>query len=270
MDASFVGLIRCPACRTDPVAAHKRFIVCQHCGAEFPLLRGGYIEMLDPVTGDEPVPATPAQKLMESELIARVYDRVWRPTFVRIMAGRRAGEMAGGFSGEFFIHKNSLGMDERSGPWLDLSCGSGLFTRAMAAAAPGHTVVGLDISRAMLEAAGKRLAGYDNVTLVRADAQDLPFRDRSFSGINNAGALHVYDEPDAAFAEVYRVLQPGGVYVGSTYAESSKLLGKFTARVSGIRRFDPAELHAWLSRIGFSDYEEVRMGDAFIFKTRKP
>jgi SAM-dependent methyltransferase len=246
-----------------------RALACARCQRRYALTDPGYLDLLQ-IDVDEPAPATPAQRLMESELVARVYDRVWRPTFVRVFAGRGAGGSSGGFAGEFFIHKSALGLDERAGPFLDLSCGPGTFARAMAAAAPGETIVGLDISRAMLEAAAQRLRGYGNAMLVRADAQKLPFGDGLFGGVNNAGALHVYDDPDAAFCEVFRVLRPGGVYVGSTFAESSRAVGRLAARLTGIRRFDPSELRAWLSRIGFSEYEQVRLGDGFIFRARKP
>ena len=207
---------------------------------------------------------------MESELIARLYERFWRPTFVRLLAGNGARGGAGGFPGEFFIHKNALGLDERGGPWLDLSSGPGVFTRAMAAAAPGAWIIGLDISRAMLEVATRRVHGYGNVGLIRADAHDLPFISGALSGVNNAGALHVYDDPDTVFREIRRVLRPGGVYVGSTFAQSRSPVGRLTARVAGIRRFELPELRAWLSRVGFADYEEIRLGDAVIFRVRKP
>ena len=230
----------------------------------------GYYDLLQTGTRGEPAPATPAQRLMESELVARVYERFWRPTMVRLMAGKGAGGAAGGFAGEFFIHKNALGMDERQGPWLDLSCGPGLFTRAMAAASPGQTVIGVDISKPMLQEAGKRIRAYGNVTMLRADAHVLPFADRQLAGVNNAGALHIYDDPETVFTEIFRVLQPNGVYVGSTFAPASRITARFASRISGIRRFDPPELRSWLSRIGFSEYEEIRLGDGFVFKTRKP
>ena len=207
---------------------------------------------------------------MESELVARVYERLWRPTFVRMLAGRGAGAAVGGVSGELFIHKTSLGLDERPGPWLDLSCGSGAFTRALAAAAPGALVVGLDISRAMLSVAAERTAGYSNAVLVRGDAHTLPFVDGAFGGVNNAGALHAYDDPELVFREVRRVLRPGGVYVGSTFAEAPSIFGRIAARAAGIRRFEPGELRAWLQRIGFSDYEDVKLGGAFVFRVRRP
>jgi SAM-dependent methyltransferase len=122
----------------------------------------------------------------------------------------------------------------------------------------------------MLEVAAGRVRGYGNVVLVRADAHQLPFADRSFAGINNAGAIHAYDDAEQVFREISRVLVSGGVYVGSTFAEAPSLVGRWTARVAGIRRYDPGELRAQLSRLGFAEYEELRLGGAFVFKARKP
>jgi len=243
-------------------------LVCEACARVYDD-HGGFYDFLDPSKG-EPTPATLEQRLMESELIARVYDRMWRPAFVRVFAGRGASAAAGGFAGEFFIHKHALGVDDRSGPWLDLSCGPGTFTRALAAAVPNQLVIGIDISKAMLEVAARRARGYNNVALVRADAHELPFDDEMLGGVNNAGALHVYTDPDRVFAEILRVLKPGGVYVGGTFAQTRSGLSRVAARLAGIRRFHTPELRAWLSRVGFADYEEIHLGHGLIFRCRKP
>lgn len=206
---------------------------------------------------------------MESDLVARVYDRVWRPAFVRLFAGKGAGNTVGGLAGELYIHKHSLSLDERPGPWLDLSCGPGAFVRALAAAVPGALVVGLDISRAMLEVAAQRTRSYSNAVLVRGDAHVMPFADQVFGGVNHAGALHAYFDPELVLHEVRRVLRPGGLYVGSTFAKSRSALGRLASRVAGIRRFDPVELRSLLQRVGFSDFEDVRLGDAFVFRVKR-
>lgn len=248
----------------------ERALRCAGCGFEPVVVRAGFLDLLDTASRGEPTPSSSEQRFMESELVARLYERTWRPAFVRLLAGRGAGGEIGGFSGELFVHKHALGIDERQGPWLDLSCGPGLFCRAIAAAAPGQPVIGLDISRAMLEVAAQRAKGYGNVVLVRADAHALPFADRSLGGVNNAGALHAYDDPEQVFREVHRCLRSGGVYVGSTFAEAPSLLRRVAARAAGIRRFEPAELRAWLGRIGFADFEDLRIGDAFVFRARRP
>jgi SAM-dependent methyltransferase len=262
-------ILSCPRCRAEAPFKDLRTPRCRTCGLEPAQLVPNVLDLIDTSAGEPPT-VTAEQRLMESELVARLYDRFWRPAFVRLLAGKGAGAAVGGISGELFIHKHSLGLDDRSGPWLDLSCGPGAFARAIAAAAPGALVVGLDISRAMLDVAAQRTAGYSNVVLIRGDAHALPFVDGSFTGVNNAGALQAYDDPELVFREIRRVLRSGGHYVGSTFAEAPSLLGRLTARAAGIRRFEPAELRAWLQRIGFADYEEVRLGGALVFRVRRP
>ncbi|MEO7092930.1 MAG: class I SAM-dependent methyltransferase, partial [Polyangiales bacterium] len=229
MDPAVLPILLCPRCRTAGPFRDTRAPRCTKCGMEPGWAATGVIDMIDSSAG-EPIVGTTEQRLMESDLIARIYDRFWRPTFVRLLAGKGAGASVGGLSGELFIHKHGLALDDRPGPWLDLSCGPGAFARALAAAAPGALVVGLDISRAMLEVAAQRTGGYTNVVLVRADAHSLPFVDGAFGGVNNAGALHAYDDPELVFREIRRVLRPGGLYMGSTFAEAPTLLGRLAAR----------------------------------------
>lgn len=269
VDPGFLALMRCPACGHGDMRGRARRITCARCATDI-AAGNEYLDLLQATPRGEFTALTTQQALMESELVAQLYERFWRPAFVRVIAGSGAGARAGGFPGELFIHKNSLAMEDRQGPWLDLSCASGLFTRAMAAAVPDETVVGVDISAAMLEVAARRARGYGNVVLVRADAHHLPFGDAVFGGVNNSGALHAYDDAEQVFQEVLRVLRPGGVYVGSTFARAASWMARVAARVAGIRRFEPLELRAWLSRIGFIDYEEVQLGGSFIFRVRKP
>jgi SAM-dependent methyltransferase len=269
VDPALQAILRCPRCKSIGSFTDHRAPRCGRCGLELARSPGGVLDLLDVATVGEPTPVTTEQRFMESALVARIYDRVWRPTFVRVLAGKGT-HAAVGTAGELFIHKQSLSLDDRAGPWLDLSCGPGVFCRAIGAAAPGALVVGLDISRAMLDVAASRTAGYQNVQLIRGDAHALPFADHTIEGVNNAGALHAYDDPEQVFREVLRVLRPGGLYVGSTFAEAPSLAGRLLARAAGIRRFEPAALRAWLGRIGFADYEELRLGSAFVFRARRP
>jgi SAM-dependent methyltransferase len=270
VDPAVLPILACPRCRSAGSFSNVRAPRCATCGLEASTTIAGVLDLIDVAASGEPTVASTEQRLMESDLVARIYDRFWRPTFVRMFAGKGAGAAVGGLSGELFIHKHSLALDDRPGPWLDLSCGPGAFVRALAAAAPGALIVGLDISRAMLEVAAQRASGYTNVVLIRGDAHALPFVDGAFGGVNNAGALHAYDDPELVFREIRRVLRPNGIYVGSTFAEAPSLLGRLAARAAGIRRFEPGELRAWLSRIGFADYEDVRLGGALVFRVRRP
>lgn len=269
VDPAVLSILRCPRCRATAPFADGRSPRCGACGLEPQKAVPGVLDLIDVAVAGEPTAPTAEQRLMESDLIARIYDRVWRPAFVRVFGGHGAGDAVGGLSGELYIHKHSLSLDERPGPWLDLSCGPGAFVRALAAAVPGALVVGLDISRAMLEAAAQRTRSYPNVVLVRGDAHSLPFTDEAFGGVNNAGALHAYDDPELVFREVRRVLVPGGIYVGSTFATARTAVGRLASRATGIRRFDPSALRTQLQRVGFSDFEDVRLGEAFVFRVKR-
>ncbi len=272
MDVSLIDIMRCPACMNVPLrvrrAGRSSRLWCERCGIAINR-DGAFLDVATLGPHGDFTPSTLEQSLMQSEPVARLYERIWRPMFVRAVAGKGTSE-ALDFSGEFFVHKNSLGMEDREGPWLDLSCGTGLFTRAMAAAVPGELVVGVDVSAAMLDVAARRGRGYSNIALLRADAHQLPLRDDRLGGVNNSSALHAYDDPEQVFREVLRVLRPGGVYVGSTFARARRLRSRVAARIAGIRRFETNQLQAWLSRVGFVDYDEVQLGGAFIFRARKP
>ena len=94
---------------------------------------------------------------------------------------------------------------------LDVGCGTGALTRALAArVGTGGTVTGLDPSEPMLEYARRRAPG--NCDHVMGEAQDLPFDDDSFDTIASSYAVHHIPAAarPAAFAEMRRVLRPGG------------------------------------------------------------
>ncbi len=97
---------------------------------------------------------------------------------------------------------------------LDVGCGSGVVTRAIAQrVAPTGTVVGADSSPALLrvaqehaEAAG--LAG--QIEWRAADGRSLPFEDRSFDAVLAATVLAHVPGAEDALAEMVRVTRMGG------------------------------------------------------------
>jgi len=90
----------------------------------------------------------------------------------------------------------------------DLGCGTG---QVSAALAPFVTrVIAVDTSAAMLQAAKKRLHGFDNVELRRGDLEALPIDAARLDAATLTLVLHHVAEPDRALAEVARTLKPGG------------------------------------------------------------
>ena len=90
----------------------------------------------------------------------------------------------------------------------DLGCGTGQLTAAVAPFV--ERVIAVDASPAMLQAAKKRLTGFDNVDLRRGELESLPIDDGRLDAATMMLVLHHLPEPGRALAEVARVLKPGG------------------------------------------------------------
>jgi demethylmenaquinone methyltransferase / 2-methoxy-6-polyprenyl-1,4-benzoquinol methylase len=96
---------------------------------------------------------------------------------------------------------------------LDVATGTGLVSEALVRRY-GCTVVGLDQSTAMLEAARARLARDTElarrVSLVVGEAEHLPFEDAEFDHLTFTYLLRYVDDPAATLRELARVVRPGG------------------------------------------------------------
>ncbi len=75
-----------------------------------------------------------------------------------------------------------------------------------------ESVIGIDMTPEMLDKAraGAAERGVANVDFVEAEAERLPFDDASFDVVISNGVIDLIPDKDAVFAELYRVLAPGG------------------------------------------------------------
>ncbi len=96
---------------------------------------------------------------------------------------------------------------------LDIGCGAGMdLLLAARRAGPTGRAIGIDMTEAMRDRAraSAAAAGLRNVEVYRADATALPFPDASVDVVISNGVLNLVPEKDKAFAEIRRVLRPGG------------------------------------------------------------
>lgn len=94
--------------------------------------------------------------------------------------------------------------------WIvgDLGCGTGQMSAALAPFVA--RVIAVDASAAMLQAAKKRLQGFDNVDLRRGELEALPIDDARLDAATLALVLHHLPEPERALVDVARVLKTCG------------------------------------------------------------
>jgi arsenite methyltransferase len=107
----------------------------------------------------------------------------------------------------------ALGGIERGSVVLDLGCGSG--TDLLIAAqmtGPEGRAIGVDMTPAMLEraAASARAMGLENVELHEALIETVPIDAESVDVVISNGVIDLVPDKDAVFAEIDRVLRPGG------------------------------------------------------------
>lgn len=95
---------------------------------------------------------------------------------------------------------------------LELGCGPGFYARRLARRYAELEVLGIDSSERQLERARDLAAagGLPNLRFERADARTLAHIHGTADAVLSSRLLTVVAEPEAAIAEMYRVLLPGG------------------------------------------------------------
>lgn len=136
---------------------------------------------------------------------------------------------------------------------LEVGPGPGLATDLLADVLPRLTCLELDQP---LAAALAARTDPPRVTVVEGDAAAMPFADGRFTGVVTFTMLHHVPTPedqDQVFAEVQRVLRPGGLFVANDSVASDELAAFHEGDVYS--PVDPDTLPDRLKQAGFLDVE---------------
>lgn len=117
-----------------------------------------------------------------------------------------------------------LAVAPEAGRAVDLGCGAGITSLALAAARPGLEILGVDLSAALVAVAQERAAqhGFDNLRFVtgmvpQALAPHAPFD----LAVSRHGVMF-FDDPVAAFRGIAAALRPGAPLVFSCFRSGAE------------------------------------------------
>lgn len=136
---------------------------------------------------------------------------------------------------------------------LDIGCGEGYFTRAMAEVLPAASVYGIDIAKAGVRLAAKSARADNRQCYAVASSFDLPFNDRSLDVITRIYA-------PSKNSELYRVIKSDGFLVIVAPAEHH-LMGLRKRIYAELRPHEPPEVPE-----GFTLVEQRRLGGELVIK----
>ena len=94
--------------------------------------------------------------------------------------------------------------------WLDVGCGTGIFTDLISSTCAPASVIGVDPSESQISRARTRVA-WTKTEFRLADAQELPFPDKAFDVVASALVMNFVPDKARAMSEMRRVARPGGL-----------------------------------------------------------
>lgn len=215
----------CPLCH-QPLLPHAQGLRCD-AGHQFDQAKEGYVNLL-PVQhkgSREPGDSAEMLRARRAFLDAGHYQPL-RDRVAEILAQRLAGQSA---------------------KVLDIGCGEGYYTAAMAAALPAGQLYGLDVAKAAVRMAAKR---YRTAMFCVASSQRLPFAEGALDGV-----VRIYAPCNEA--ELSRVIKTHGYLL--TVTPGPYHLQQFKALI-----YRDVQLHAAEEKVyeGFTQVDQQNLNYA--------
>ena len=152
---------------------------------------------------------------------------------------------------------------------LEFGCGTG--STAIAHAPYVQHIQAIDFSSNMIEIAqGKADAqNIQNVTFEQASIDELSVPDQTYDAVLGLNVLHLLENKEEVIAKVYKMLQPGGLFITSTVCLGDTMawfkliapIGKFLGLFPLVKVFTIKDLEKSLTDVGFGIDRQWQAGD---------
>ena len=106
--------------------------------------------------------------------------------------------------------------------WLDVGCGTGILTELISASCTPASMIAVDPAPSQIAHAHKG-AGQAKAEFRIADAQELPFPDKSFDVVASSLVLNFVPVRTRAMSEMRRVVRPGGMIAACVWDFAEEL-----------------------------------------------
>lgn len=205
----------CPECK-GPLTQ----LSCERCGVHYALVEGIPCFMMGSFDGSD-------------SIIRRIYDDIYRHhEDVWVDQGR---------SEQFMTYLSDIARTLSSGNVLEIGCGEGILLASLS----GVQKFGIDPSVKALTRAKQRSGA--ECAVARAEA--LPFQSEMFDLIVSVGVMEHFENPEAATAELRRVLTRSGHYIALFHTDmgwQDRLALKVKEFV--FPRFRPKAFISWITK----------------------
>ncbi|MEY8349698.1 class I SAM-dependent methyltransferase [Bacillus cereus] len=95
---------------------------------------------------------------------------------------------------------------------VDIGCGGGIYTKELSLMG-ANTIVGLDFSKEMLQAARENCASFQNISFIHGDAHHMPFADATFDIVISRAVIHHLQDIPKFLQEASRILKKNGILI---------------------------------------------------------
>ena len=138
----------------------------------------------------------------------------------------------------------------------ELGCGGGGNAKALLKRFEKAKLSALDYSELSVEKTrenNKEFIAEGRCTVLQGNVAELPFEDKSFDLATAFETVYFWPGPQKSFAEVYRVMKPGGVFLICNESDGTDEEGlRFEKVIDGMKCYTEEQLISALTAAGFS------------------